>query len=125
MTIDVCDEVCEPCPWRVENAHQLKKDVIKNMIENEIISPCHMVMHDNIGSKTEGVELYAEICKNEDKPFLICRGFAIARARMYRKHKNTMLMALDMKIRREEDYSRVDIVDMDYIYGEDNEQENK
>jgi len=124
MKVEVCENVCTTCPWRVENAHQLQKETIKHMIESEIISPCHQKQARVDGcTETEGVEIYAADRDANNKPFMVCRGIAIARAKMNRKHKNFMLHMLDAKVKLGDDLDREDIVDMSYIYGETNEKD--
>jgi len=121
MKVDIAPKVCSTCPWRKENAHQLEKETIKHMVQSEIISPCHQKMAAVTGNTNVGVEVYAEVMREEDNAFEVCRGMQIARAKQKRKHKNFMLEMLDAKMRLEDDYDRDDLVDMKYIYGETDE----
>jgi len=73
------------------------------------------------GDTNNGVELYAQVMREEGSAFETCRGMQIARAKQKRKHNNFMLEMLDAKMRLEEDYDRDDIVGMEYIYGENDE----
>ena len=125
MIVNVREDVCTSCPWRKENAHQLQIDKIIEMIDEEIISPCHKIMEKITGSPYKGVEVYAEYCSKNNKPFIICRGFAIARARLYRNHNNKLLNVIDEKVRNSDDFNREDIVDMEYIYNKAKELKNR
>jgi len=124
MKVDICKTVCEPCPWRVENAHQLHKDVIVEMIAGGVISACHMQQCQTEGAtKTTGVKLYAADMEAKGEPFMVCRGFAIARARAGNHANNPMIAEMNMQIAQDGDINDPTIVGLDYIFGEINEKE--
>ena len=74
MKVEIRSKICSTCPWKKENAHQLKKGVIKDMLRHGVISPCHQELEKVTGSCTEGVEIYAE----KAEIFKVCKGYADA-----------------------------------------------
>ena len=75
MNITVCEKVCENCPFRRENSYHLNKKQVQYLIQNNIVSPCHMDMVKYTGSENKGVEIYAKVAPE----FKVCRGLALAR----------------------------------------------
>jgi len=119
MNVEICKEVCAPCPWRVENAHQLNKDSIIEMVAGGVISACHMEQCQSEGAtKTTGVEAYAADMEAQGKPFQVCRGFAIARARAGNHANNPMIAEMNAQIIHDGDVDDERIVGLDYIFGE-------
>ena len=82
MKITVRKSVCKNCPWKRENAHQLNKEMIDEMIVKGTISPCHMEMVKYTGCENKGVEFYARVSPE----FMVCRGFAEARKHLTHPH---------------------------------------
>ncbi len=122
MKVDIKEHVCSTCPWRKQNAYQLQKDVISDMIAGNIISACHQEQAKTEGAtETTGVELYAEDMRAQDKPFIVCRGFAIARARARVAGGNPLIAQMNQQILDDGDVDNPDIVGLDYIFGEENE----
>jgi len=120
MKVEIKKHVCSTCPWLKENAHQLQKETIINMIANGVISACHQEQAKTEGATvTTGVELYAADMKAKDKPFLVCRGFAIARARDNNHANNPMLMQMNQQIKDDGDIDDDRIVGLDYIFDSD------
>ena len=118
MKIEVAEKVCSTCPWREENSHQLHYKTIVEMLDNGVISSCHQVQAKVEGCTCNtGVEIYADDCIANDKPFILCRGMALARAKAMMVHTNPQLMLIDAQMRLEDDYEESDVklVDMTYV----------
>jgi len=121
MNVEICKNVCSTCPWRVENKHQLTKSTIIDMIAGNIISACHQEQAKTEGATvTTGVELYAADMESKGKPFMVCRGFAIARARARNVGGNPMIAQMNQQILDDGDVDDPGIVGLDYIFGETN-----
>jgi len=119
MKVEICESVCPNCPWLRTNAHQLNKNSIIEMIACEVISACHMEQCQTEGAtKTEGVEFYAADMESQGKPFKVCRGFAIARARAGNHANNPMLAQMNQQIIDDGDVDDERIIGLDYIFGE-------
>ena len=97
MIVEIRDSVCSSCPWKIENAEQLTKHTILDMIENDVISACHQEQAKCKGATcTTGVELYAKQCVDNNEPFVVCRGFQEARTRAKLEPQSKMLQYLDL-----------------------------
>ena len=119
MKVEICESVCTSCPWLRTNAHQLQKETIVDMIRNGVISACHQEQAKTEGATvTTGVELYAADMKAKGKPFKVCRGFAIARARAGNHANNPLLAEMNQQIMIDGDATDDRTVGLDYIFGE-------
>ncbi len=94
------------------------------MVASSVISACHMEQCQSEGAtKTTGVEAYAADMEAQGKPFQVCRGFAIARARAGNHANNPMIKQMNQQIIEDGDVDDERIVGLDYIFGETNERE--
>ena len=119
MKFKIRETVCPNCPWLLKNKHQLHKSTIISMVANGVVSACHMEQEKITGSPTEGVEDYAQHCKENEKSFTICKGFAIARARAGNHANNPMIAQMNSQIMFDGDATDERIVGLDYIFEED------
>ena len=95
------------------------------MVANGVISACHQEQAKTEGATvTTGVELYAADMEAKGEPFMVCRGFAIARARAGNHANNPMIAEMNMQITQDGDINNPAIVGLDYIFGETNEEES-
>ena len=115
MKIDIVNKVCSTCPWLKENAYQLEVNSIKNMIEKDIISPCHQELQLVTGDPQNGVEIYADKMIKENKPFMMCKGMCKARTKLDKKTIHPLIKYMYMLSNGLEDEDN--LVDMEYIYG--------
>ena len=89
------------------------------MVAGGVISACHMEQCQSEGAtKTTGVEVYAADMESKGKPFMVCRGFAIARARAGNHANNPMIAEMNAQIINDGDVDDPRIVGLDYIFGE-------
>jgi len=75
MKIEVRSKVCSTCPFRKKFAHQIIVPMVKKMLAETIVSPCHQELEKYSGSTTRGVEIYAQ----QAPIFKVCRGYTEAR----------------------------------------------
>jgi len=113
MKVEVKKKVCSTCPWREENAWQLQIETIENMLDNDIISPCHQELNKVVGSCTEGVEKYAAAMKANDTSFVVCKGYIQGRLMGKTPFKNPMFHELYMSVI--DNAIEEDMVDTNYI----------
>tara|TARA_R110000772_G_scaffold5454_5_gene19508 strand:+ start:266 stop:604 length:339 start_codon:yes stop_codon:yes gene_type:complete len=74
MEVEVRKSVCKTCPFRKESEWQITRETVNQMLKDGTISPCHQELEKYSGSRTSGVELYAE----KTPIFKVCRGYVEA-----------------------------------------------
>jgi hypothetical protein len=121
MKIETC-KLCNECGFlRGGIKGTLKPELgLFDIIENQILFPCHLQLKAVTGSENQGVEIYAE----ETNTFKVCYGYvaSLHKSRVIPKHPvmRSLMKSLDTE---SDDYKRVMTIEETLKYHEIDKEE--